>query len=84
MYIRLVKNIVSEIIPDIDPALPSVPIEARYPPEFVESLLYVPDGVPVEQNWTYDEDTGRFADLPLPSPEPEPTAEDVIKTILGG
>lgn len=84
MYIRLVQNVVSEIIPDIDPALPGVPIEDRYPPEFVAGLLYVPAGVPVEQNWTYDEDTGSFADLPLPSPELEPTTEDVIKTMLGG
>lgn len=62
MYIFLSnEKTVNEIIPDIDPVFPGVPIEDRYAPDFVAKLIHVPDGTEVEQNWTYDEDTQTFA-----------------------
>ena len=51
MYILLEDNKVKEIIPDIDPIFPGIPIEERYTAEFVASLLHVEDETVVEQNW---------------------------------
>ena len=46
---------VKEIIPDIDPIFPGVPIEDRYAPDFLEKLRHFPDNTEVEQNWVLDE-----------------------------
>lgn len=68
MYILLTdQNTVAEIIPDVDPVFPGVPIEDRYAPEFVERLLFVPDETEVRPNWVYDPEGGTFS----PPPEPE-------------
>lgn len=91
MYIRLDENnIVQEIIPDIDPVFPGVPIEKRYPPAFVAALLHVEDSTEVEQGLMYDEDTGTFVEPPVPEyvepeepPEAEPTTEEILDTLLG-
>ena len=92
MYIRLDENnIVREIIPDIDPVFPGVPIEERYPPAFVEALLHFDDDTEVEQGLMYDEETGSFVEPPAPEipeePEepyvPEPTTEEILDTLLG-
>ena len=62
-YVLLtVENTVQEIIPDIDPVFPGVPIEDRYTPDFVARLIRVPDSVAVEQNWLYDPETGEFSE----------------------
>lgn len=60
MYVRLHENIVIELIPDIDPVFPGVPIGERYTPEFTASLLHIPDDTEVEQNWVYDVDSQSF------------------------
>ena len=57
MYILLDKGKVREIIPDIAPMFPGIPIEARYTAEFVASLLHVEEGTKVQQNWIYDPET---------------------------
>lgn len=62
MYIRLnSQNIVREVIPDIDPALPGIPIEERYPANFVADLKWVPDDSGAEQNLVYIESSGTFS-----------------------
>ncbi len=99
MYIRLdKKNIVREIIPDIDPIFPGIPIEERYPANFVKSLVYVDNSTKVTQNLMYDEENSAFVE-PIPpegwiyneengcfepeNPEPiEPTAEEDLSSLL--
>lgn len=96
MYILLKEDkAVKEIIPDIDPVFPGVPVEDRYAPDFVDGLIHVPDETDVEQNWTYDEYTNTFA-TPAPQeisgdsdaeqtpPEEIYTANDMIKAMTGG
>lgn len=61
MYILLnSNNTVAEIIPDINPIFPGVPIEQRYAPSFIAKLIHVPDDTQVEQNWEYNKETGEF------------------------
>lgn len=72
MYILLDKGKVREIIPDIAPMFPGIPIEARYTAEFVASLLHVEEGTKVQQNWIYDPETETFSAPPKPEPKPEP------------
>lgn len=72
MYILLSDNTVAEIIPDVDPIFPGVPIGERYAADFVASLLHVGDETAVEQNWAYDPETGTFAPPPEPEPKQEP------------
>lgn len=60
MYIKLDGKIVLELIPDIDPAFPDVPIEERYPAEFIAELLHVEDGTDVETGMEYDAKTNSF------------------------
>lgn len=60
MYIKLDGKIVSELVPDVDPALPNVPIEERYPADFIAELLHVEDSTEVEAGMEYDAETGGF------------------------
>lgn len=72
----LIENcVVKEIIPDINPIFPGVPIEERYAPDFVSQLIHVPDDTPVEQNWLYDPETGEFSEPAAEVPPPEPAEE---------
>lgn len=61
MYILLDEQTVKEIIPDIDPVFPGVPITDRYAPDFVYKLMHVSDDVTVAQNDIYDPETQTFA-----------------------
>ena len=71
MYILLDdRNRVKEIIPDINPDLPGVPIEERYPANFIDRLLHVDDNTDVPMNYEYDPETDTFFE-PEPDPEPE-------------
>lgn len=65
---------VREIISEINPAFPNVPISERYTPAFVEKLMPVEDVVEAEQNWIYDPETYTFS--PPPQPELEPPPEE--------
>lgn len=71
MYLYIENNIVRELIPDTDPAFPSVSITERYPPDFMAQLVHVPDDTEVDQRWVYDPATGTFSPPP-PPPEPGP------------
>lgn len=61
MYILLdEKGAVLEIIPDVDPVFPEIPIEERYAPGFVSRLVHAPDDAEVKQHWLYDRESGAF------------------------
>lgn len=78
MYILLHDNTVSEIIPDINPIFPGVPIQDRYAPDFVAQLMHVPDDTEVRQNDVYDPETGTFAPPPPPPEPPEEVVEPSV------
>ena len=66
LYILLdEKGTAQELIPDIDPVFPGVPIEERYAPDFVSRLIHVPDDTEVQQRWVYDRESGLF-NQPIP------------------
>lgn len=71
MYIYLTKdNRVKEIIPTFSPLLPGVPINERYPEEFIDLLLEVEDNEFIKEGFIYDNLTNSFR---------EPTEEDNIQ-----
>lgn len=71
MYIYLTKNNrVKEIIPTFNPLLPGVPINERYPEEFIDLLIEVEDNELVKEGFIYDNLTNSFR---------EPTEEDNIQ-----
>lgn len=72
MYILLENNTVKEIIPEVHPSLPGVPLEQRYPAQFIEKLIQVNDGQDVPLGYEYDPETGLFSE---PSPPAEIEAE---------
>ena len=72
-YILLEENTVKEIIPGEDPVFPGIPIDQRFPADFVDQLIPTDDETEVDQHWVYDEETGTFS--PPPPYEPEPTPE---------
>ena len=75
-YIRLnADNVVMEIIPDVNPIFPGIPIEQRYTAEFITTLVPVEDETEVEQNWVYDPETQTFDEPPTPEPGPDPEPE---------
>lgn len=84
MYILLTEEeTVQEIIPDIAPIFPSVPIQERYAPDFVAQLIHIPDDTPVEQGWTYDREKGTFTAPPEPEEIPQPPKEEPEEPIPG-
>lgn len=73
MYAYIIDKIVREVIPDIDKAFPSVPIEQRYPAEFIAKCVHVEDDADVREGMIYDPETGEFKEravVPI-SPMPE-------------
>ena len=79
MYVRLDGGVVMEIIPDIDPAFPDVPISERYPADFIAELMHVPDDETAEVGMVYNAETDSFgypASAAVPDfPEDEPVEE---------
>ena len=73
MYAYVINNTVRELIPDIDEAFPSVPIEQRYPADVLDKCVHVADDADVRVGMIYDPDTGEFKErevVPI-SPMPE-------------
>lgn len=79
MYVRLDGGVVMEIIPDIDPTFPDIPIEERYPADFIAELMHVENGTEVEIGMEYNADTNSFGypvSTAVPDfPEDEPVEE---------
>ena len=79
MYILIEDNTAIEIIPDVDPAFPDIPIEKRYSPSFLNKLQHFSDDTAVEQNWSYDPETQTFSEPEEPEPiEPETISTDEL------
>ena len=79
MYARIENGVVMELIPAVDPAFPTIPIEKRFHESIIAQLVATPEGVSVEQNWTFDAETGVFAAPVEPEPiEEEPPVEEVV------
>ena len=73
MYAFIIKNTVRELIPDIDEAFPTVPIEQRYPADVLDKCVHVADDADVRVGMIYNADTGEFKEpevVPI-SPMPE-------------
>ena len=78
VYVRLNDNIVEEIIPEFDPTFPNVPIEQRYPADFVSGLIKAENGV--EVGMVYNHETGEFSEPePVTPSEPVPADLDAAK-----
>jgi len=80
-YVFTENNIVRQIIPEIDPAFPGIPITERYTSEFLKQCVAVDEIVKVEINWTYDPKTKAFSP-PKSEPEPEQDPEERILTLI--
>lgn len=73
MYAYIIDNKVRELIPDVDEAFPSVPIEQRYPADVLDKCVHVADDADVRVGMIYNADTGEFKEpevVPI-SPMPE-------------
>lgn len=82
MYLKLTENIVTEIIPDTDPIFPNVPIEERFPPEYVLELIHADDGAEIYCGMEYNSETGKFA-FPEPSPSEIIPVEELVEDTAG-
>lgn len=94
MYLKMQGDTVAEIIPEINPAMPGVPIEQRYPAAYLAGLLRVPDDTVVGVGYIKTE--GGFTlpvepGFPPEPPAPEPTyaervaaLEDAMLTLMLG
>ena len=82
MYVNLNENNeVIEIISDIDPVFPDVPITERYPPDFIETLIYVDDNANVGCGMVYDKEAETFTyPEPAATPDGEDPEEDISDT----
>ena len=78
MYVKLNENIVTEIIPDTDPAFPSVSIEERFPPDYILELIHVDDNAEIYCGMEYNSETGEFT-FPKPSPSEIISMEEHIE-----
>ena len=75
MYVKLNGKIVSELILDVDPALPDVPIGERYPAEFIKELLHTDNSAKVEVGMEYDAETDSFG---YPEATSAPDADEEV------
>lgn len=62
MRVYIKDHTVIEIIPEINPAMPGLTPEQRYPASFLSLCLHRPDEEDVKQGWNYDEETDTFYD----------------------
>lgn len=78
MYIHLINNIVTQLIPDIDPVFPDVPISKRYTESFVDKLIHVEDDANVRIGMKYDASTGNFNFPTVEIPHNEPVITESL------
>lgn len=77
-YVYATDGIVREIIPEINPAFPGIPIEERYTADFLDRCIVVSDDTEVEQNWICE--GGSFTPPPEPEPENDEADEESAET----
>lgn len=76
MYVRLDGGVVMEMIPDVDPAFPDVPIGERFSADFIAELMHVEDGTAVEVGMEYNAETDSFG-YPVSTVVPEFSDESI-------
>ena len=91
-YIYLKDNTVLEIIPDVNPAFPGIPIVQRYSSDFLNRCITAEDVSAVHAGMIYDPVAKTFSEPPVPEPvatestapaATEPTTEDdILETVL--
>lgn len=76
-WIPLLKNNIAGLpIPEYDDTFPSIGIELRYDPVFLNSCIIVESEAELPPSgWIYDFDSKTFIKPPIPEPEPEPEPE---------
>ena len=82
MYVKLDGKIVTEVIPDIDPAFPDVPISERYPADFIAELMHVPDNEAVEVGMEYNAETDSFG-YPVSAAVPDFSEDEPVEETSG-
>lgn len=87
MYVYLVNNVAYELIPEINPTFPNIPIEDRYSAEFLSHCVQTDEEV--QQGYIYEGEHFHPAEVPDPEPDPddpdaEISAEEALDIILGG
>lgn len=75
MYIYLINNIVWEFVPEENPDLPGVPLEERYPADYIAALVYVESTEGIEYGYIYDPELRTFSPPPEPEAPEEPEEE---------
>jgi len=82
-YLRIVEDIVTEIIPSDDPIFPGIPITDRYAPDFLQGCESVEGTVDVQTG--YIKTDNGFEAPPMPEPSPaipsEPTPAEQIAAL---
>lgn len=72
-------NILCEIIPDLDPVFPEIPVTERYAPDFLAQCVERTDeqisSEGIKLGMLYDAEADTFKPAPTPEPEPEPEPE---------
>ena len=88
MYVFLNKNVVREIIPDIDSDFPEVSIAERYPASYIKKCVHISDETDVKVGMVYNADDGTFSvpemvhvtvEVDLDSVKAEKVAESKVK-----
>lgn len=82
MYVRLDDGVVMEMIPDVDPAFPDVPIGERFSADFIAELMHVEDGTAVEVGMVYNSETDSFG-YPVSTAVPDFPEDGSIEETLG-
>ena len=73
MYVFMINNRVTQIIPEFDPIFPDIPISKRYSEDFCKKLIQVDDSEDVKLGMYYDKDENKFY---FPKVEYIPSASD--------
>ena len=60
MYVFMINNRVTQIIPEFDPIFPDIPISKRYSEDFCKKLIQVDDSEDVKLGMYYDKDDNKF------------------------
>ena len=70
MYILLDEHLrVQEFIKEEDEIFPGIPLSERYSKEFLDSLVYVDDGIYLEEGYAFNEETQSWEYLDPPFEE---------------
>lgn len=88
IYAKVVKGVVTEIIPEFDPDFPGIPVGERYPADVVKKLVAVEDEESVHVGMLYNAETGEFSEPEPPKPSAPVSLEElkqdkIIQTKLG-